>query len=95
MLLGPALRSLRLRRGWTQAQVAEITGIPTSVLSAYERGRRVPGADAAARIVGALGYRVDLVELPDPARCARDLEQVLGLAEALPFRPRPLARARR
>jgi transcriptional regulator with XRE-family HTH domain len=95
MIVGHMLRDLRLRRSWTQAQLAEVTGIPTSVLSAYERGRRVPGADAAARIVAALGYRVDLVELPDPARCARDLEQVLGLAEALPFRPRPLATARR
>jgi hypothetical protein len=48
-----------------------------------------------SRILDALGYRLDFVELPDPAVCGRDLEQVLGLADALPFTPRPMARARR
>lgn len=95
MIDGSTLRELRLRRGWTQAQVAHLTGIPTSVLSAYERGRRVPGLDAASRIIDALGYRLEVVPLPDPASCGRDLEQVLTLAEALPYRPRPLAKARR
>lgn len=95
MIDGAALLALRRRRGWTQAQVAELTGIPTSVLSAYERCRRVPGLDAASRIIDALGYRVDLVPLPDPAACGRHLEQVLALAEELPFRPRPMAKARR
>ena len=95
MLDGRTLRSLRLRRGWTQADLSAVVGIPTSVLSAYERGRRTPGLDAASRILDALGYRLDFVELPDPAVCGRDLEQVLGLADALPFTPRPMARARR
>lgn len=95
MIDGSTLRALRLRRGWTQAQLSELTGIPTSVLSAYERCRRVPGLDAASRIVDALGYRLDAVPLPDPVACGRDLEQVLALAEALPFRPRALAKARR
>lgn len=75
--------------------MSELTGIPTSVLSAYERCRRVPGLDAASRIVEALGYRLDAVPLPDPAACGRELEQVLALAEALPYRPRALAKARR
>ena len=95
MIDGSTLRELRQRGGWTQAKLADLTGIPTSVLSAYERCRRVPGLDAATRIIEALGYRFDLVELPDPVACGRDLEQVLTLAEALPFRPRPLATARR
>lgn len=95
MIDGSTLRNLRLQRGWTQVQLSELTGIPTSVLSAYERCRRVPGLDSAIRIVEALGYRLDLVALPDPVACGRTLEQVLTLAEALPFRPRPLAKARR
>lgn len=95
MIDGSTLRELRQRRGWTQAQLAALTGIPTSVLSAYERCRRVPGLDAATRIIEALGYRLEVVQLPDPVACGRDLEQVLTLAEALPFRPRPLATARR
>jgi transcriptional regulator with XRE-family HTH domain len=95
VLDGTTLRRLRHRRGWTQEQLAAASGIPASVLSAYERGRRTPGLDTASRIVDALGFRIDLVALPDPLACGQALEQVLALAEALPYRPRPLARARR
>ena len=95
MIDGPTLRDLRRRRGLTQAEAASLVGITASVLSAYERGRRVPGLDAAARIVDALGFRVEFVELPDPLVQARALEQVLALAEALPYSPRPMAQARR
>jgi len=92
---GSTLRELRLRVGRTQVEVARAVGIPATVLSAYERGRRVPGLEAASRIVEALGFRVQFVRMPDPNRQARDLEQVLALAEALPYEPRPLSRARR
>ena len=95
MLNGSTLRSLRRRAGRTQAEVAGLVGIPVTVLSAYECGRRQPGAEVASRIVDALGFRIEFVQLPDPAVQARRLADVLELAEALPFSPRPLARARR
>ncbi|MEZ5249925.1 MAG: hypothetical protein R2713_12165 [Ilumatobacteraceae bacterium] len=47
------------------------------------------------RIVAALGYRIDLVPMLDPAVQARRLEDVLTLADALPYRPRPLLVPRR
>ncbi len=95
MITGSSLRELRHRSGRTQADVARATGIPVTVLSAYERGRRQPGADTAARIVDALGFRVQFVPRTDPAVQAQRLADVLLLAEALPYRPRPLAAARR
>ena len=95
MIDGATLRELRRRRGWTQARLATVVDIPASVLSAYERGRREPSLHAASRIIDALGYRIDFVTLPDADRCGRDLEQVLHLAEALPYTPRPMATARR
>lgn len=95
MFAGPTLRSLRRRAGLTQAQVAAATGIPVTVISAYERGRRQPGLDAAARIVQALGFRVEFVPTASPEVRGRRLVQALELAEALPYRPRPLAVARR
>lgn len=70
-------------------------GIPVTVVSAYERDRRQPAVDVAMRIVTALGYRVDVVAMLDPAVQARRLEDVLTLAEALPYRARPLVKARR
>jgi transcriptional regulator with XRE-family HTH domain len=95
MISGATLRTLRRRTGQTQAEVAAITGIPVTVLSAYERGRRQPGIDAAARVVAALGYRVEFVPTITPTLQAQRLEEVLALAGALPYRPRPLAKARR
>ena len=89
------MRTLRRRSGQTQAQVAAVTGIPVTVLSAYECGRRQPGVDAVARIVAALGFRVEFVSATTPAVRARRLEEALSLACALPYRPRPLAKARR
>lgn len=95
MLDGATLHSLRLRAGRTQAEVAAAVGIPAPVLSAYERGRRQPGLEIAGRIIDALGYQVDFVRRLDPAVQARKLEDVLTLAEHLPYRPRPMATARR
>lgn len=95
MLDGRTLRSLRSRTGRTQTEVAAEVGIPASVLSAYERGRRQPGLEMAGRIIDVLGYRVDFVRRLDPAIQARRLEDVLALADELPYTPRPMARARR
>lgn len=92
---GATLRDLRHRTGRTQADVAAAVGIPVTVLSAYERGRRQPGAAIATRIVDALGFHVRFVREPDPDEQARRLAEVLRLAEALPFTPRPLQQARR
>ena len=95
MMSGATLRTLRRRAGQTQAQVAAMTGIPVTVLSAYERGRRQPGVDAAGRVVAALGFRVEFLPATTPAVRARRLEEALSLASVLPYRPRPLAMARR
>jgi transcriptional regulator with XRE-family HTH domain len=92
--VGDQLRALRLRSGRSQADVAAAAGLPASVLSAYERNRRQPAADTAAHIAACLGYRLTFSRLPDPSVQADRLVEVLDLAEALPFRPRPQGRAR-
>ena len=76
----------------SQAELARRAGLPRSVLNAYLRGHREPGADALARIAAAAGFELDLSRRHppvDPKRAGRILTQVLELAEALPFRPRP------
>lgn len=95
MFTGDLLVTLRRRAGRTQADVAQATGIPASVLSAYERGRREPSLANASRILDALGYSVKFDLVLDPAEQARRLGEVLELADALPYQPRPLAAARR
>ena len=95
VITGDTLASLRRRTGRTQAEVAEAVGIPASVLSAYERGRRQPSLAIASRVLDGLGYSVKFDLVIDPAEQARRLRDVLELAEALPYEPRPLAAPRR
>jgi len=49
------MRELRVKTGRSQRDVAAAVGLPASVLSAYERGRRQPGIEIAGRLVEALG----------------------------------------
>jgi hypothetical protein len=88
------LRDLRRRAGLTQRELARRAGIPATVLSAYERGRREPGAEVFLALVRAAGFDMAWVRRLDDRRQGQLLAQVLDLAEALPYRPRPMARPR-
>jgi transcriptional regulator with XRE-family HTH domain len=82
---------IQRQSGLSQAELARRAGIPRSVLNAYLRGSREPGADALLRIAtaGGMSLRAEPRKPPvDPDRASRILVQVLELAEALPFRPR-------
>ncbi len=77
--------------GFSQAELARRAGMPRSVVNAYLRGSREPGADALARLAAAGGFELRLERRKPPVdadRAAEILVQVLDLAEALPFRPR-------
>lgn len=61
--------------------------MPRSVLNAYERGRREPGAEALARLLDAAGFTLDLRSVGGRVadeRAGRILSTVLELAESLP-----------
>ncbi len=80
------------RSGLSQAELARRAGMPRSVVNAYVRGKREPGADALARLAAAGGLELTLAPRKPPVnvdRASKILVQVLELAEALPFRPRP------
>jgi len=86
------VEEIRSRSGLTQAELARRAGLPRSVVNAYLKGHREPGADALARLATAAGFELQLgrrVPPVDAERAGRILVQVLELAEALPFRPRP------
>lgn len=83
---------IRARSGLSQAELARRAGLPRSVVNAYVRGNREPGADTLARLAAAGGFELGLLSRApgvDKERAGRILVQVLELAEALPFRPRP------
>lgn len=80
------------RSGLSQAELARRAGMPRSVVNAYLRGKREPGAEALARLAAAGGLELKLSTRKPPVdveRASKILVQVLELAEALPFRPRP------
>jgi transcriptional regulator with XRE-family HTH domain len=83
---------IQRRSGLTQAELARRAGLPRSVVNVYLKGNREPGADVIARLAAAGGFEIELVPRKppvDPERASKVLVQVLELAEALPFRPRP------
>jgi putative transcriptional regulator len=51
---GTALRKWREYFGASQQQVAKIMGVSSSVVSDYEKNRRIPGAKFIRRYVNAL-----------------------------------------
>lgn len=86
------VREIHDRSGLSQAELARRSGLPRSVVNAYSKGSREPGADALVRLAAAAGFELQLGRRRPPVdaeRAGRILVQVLELAEALPFRPRP------
>jgi transcriptional regulator with XRE-family HTH domain len=86
---GSLLRRARNDAGLTQGGLARRTGVPQSLISAYERGRRQPGGDMLLRLLAGTGHEVVLrstVEASRPA--AEKLAQVCAVAMALPARRR-------
>lgn len=89
------LRAIRDRTGLSQVELARRVGITASVLSAYEHDRRQPGADVFLALVRAAGLEPTYVRRLDDRVQGRRLADVLALAEVLPYRARPMPRARR
>lgn len=88
----PLAEQIRAESGLSQAELARRAGLPRSVVNAYVKGTREPGADAIARLAAAGGLELKLDRRRPPVdaeRAGRILVQVLELAEALPFRARP------
>jgi transcriptional regulator with XRE-family HTH domain len=86
------VKEILRRSGLSQAELARRAGMPRSVVNAYVHGKREPGADALARLAAAGGFQLALAPRKPPGdrdRASKILVQVLELAEALPFRPRP------
>ena len=80
------IRRARRMSGYSQQELARLAGIPQSVLSAYERGRRQPSVAAADRILRAAGYRIALKPGVDESRSSALLPGLLDFTDAVPKR---------
>jgi transcriptional regulator with XRE-family HTH domain len=88
---GELIGEIRRLSDLSQAELARRTGIQSSVLSAYEHGRRQPSVSALARIARAAGVELAISPLSDAdalERSGRILIDVLDLADSMPSKPR-------
>jgi len=83
--LGDRIRTVRLRRGLTQKELAESAGLGESALRSYELGDRFPKKHYIKAIAQALKVRPEifashsLATLDDAIHVLFDLERPLGL----------------
>lgn len=91
------IRTVRRRRGLTQAELARRAGTSQPVVSAYEHGRRDPTYATLRRLIEATGEQLTIGAEPrgsDVPRARSDEEHgrrlvdVLSLADAIPHRRR-------
>jgi transcriptional regulator with XRE-family HTH domain len=91
--LGPAMRKLRLARGWSLAQLSEESGVPISTLSRVELGQNALNYDKLVRLCRAL--EVDLEGLmtreADGAAAPSGRRSVTKAGEGGPVRVGPAA----
>jgi transcriptional regulator with XRE-family HTH domain len=82
------LRSARVHAELTQRSLAAAAGTSQAAVAAIESGRKQPSAATLERLLRAAGTELVTADPQQAAllRRARRLEDVLALAEALPFR---------
>ncbi len=54
VLFGKRVRELRMKRKWSQAKLAEESGLHTTYISGIERGRRNVGMENIVKVARAL-----------------------------------------
>lgn len=80
-LFGPVIRSLRMNAGLTQQQLGELSSVPSSMISTYERCVNIPEMETVVKLLRALGQ--GLAVLPaQAAKTQRQREDVVIAARA-------------
>ena len=84
------ISAARRHAGLSKRELARRAKTSPAAIVTYEQGTRDPSVETLNRILAAAGsvasVRLRTEARPDPAVAARRLEQVLGLADALPHR---------
>lgn len=80
MEIGENIRTIRLQKGMTQKQVADICGMADSAIRKYESGQIVPKISTIQRIASALG--VDPYSLYSFDQATEALEERINAQDA-------------
>lgn len=96
--LGARLREVRLERGFTQRELADLCELPHSAVSQFETGARAPGFTRLVKLATALDVSMDYLagrtdsrtahlfsggELGELGLSERDLELLRSIAKRL------------
>lgn len=85
--IGPYIRQLRDKRGWTQAQLGDSVGVAAARIAQIEGGQtKLPGADIRRRLAGRESF--EWMDGED-ARLAAELAAIATEAATLPTPPDP------
>ncbi len=64
--VGRNMKVERVKRGWTQADLAEASGVSVNSIARYEIGETTPSLEAAWKIAAALGISIDVIAGYEP-----------------------------
>lgn len=78
------VRDLRKARGWSQAVLAERSGVSLNHVSLIEQAKRVPGIDVALRLASALGITLDALVTAQTTPEESWPAEAIGLLRSLP-----------
>lgn len=78
-MLGERIAALRLRFGWSQAELARRINTSPSAVGMYEQGRREPSLDVTVTLARVLGVSVDFL-LTGDTLCPRDWRAQAAIA---------------
>jgi transcriptional regulator with XRE-family HTH domain len=88
--LGARIAKARKRRGWTQAKLAGLLGVPRERVGYWERGRNAPGLEDLALLsevlevpFETLGFRRRAEEPPSRAELAELARHLAAMARLL------------
>ena len=80
---GKILKAMRIRFGFTQAQVSEAIDISVSNLSALENDRRNLGVELAAKFSVLYGVRIESLLFPNGIKAMQGYNSLLKKVEKL------------
>lgn len=58
-LLGRCIKTYRIKKGLTQAELAEMVNVATGMIGCYERGEKAPGRDVIFELAKVLEFSLD------------------------------------
>ena len=79
--LGPRIRELRLRKGWSQEALAERVGVRQKQISSYERGVNVPSGEILIALAKAFDVSLDYLAQMAPLNAQQVAIADLDLVE--------------